>query len=394
MGKSTKVATPTKPPRPAKPYDDFPLFPHATGRWAKKVRGKLHYFGPWREPEAALNLWLEQRDDLLAGRKPRATGQGVTVRDLVNEFLTNKRHLVDTRELSPRTFADYYATCERLINAFGKTRLVSDLAADDFDQLRAALGKTSGPVAVANEINRIRVAFKFAYDSGLVEHPMRFGPGFKRPSRRVLRRARAETGPRLFEAAELRKILEVSRAPLRAMILLGINCGLGNSDCGHLQFGHLDLKRRWLNYPRPKTGINRRCPLWPETIEAVNEAIASRPEVKDQAAAELVFITRIGLSWAKEKADSPITKEFAKLLDRLELRRPGLGFYALRHTTETIGGEARDQVALSHIMGHAPAASDMASVYRERIGDDRLLAVSEHLRAWLFPPAAKKRKPK
>ena len=57
-------------------------------------------------------------------------------------------------------------------------------------------------------------------------------------------------------------------------------------------------------------------------------------------------------------------------------------FYALRHTFETIGGEAKDQVAVDHIMGHI--RDDMASVYRERISDERLKAVSDHVRKWVF----------
>jgi len=91
MGKSTRLAADGKAvSRPKKPRPDFPLFPHATGRWAKKVRRKLVYFGKVaNDPkgEAALVLWLDQRDDLLAGRTPRSKVETFAVEDLCDTFL-------------------------------------------------------------------------------------------------------------------------------------------------------------------------------------------------------------------------------------------------------------------------------------------------------------------
>src|SRR5712671_4855382 len=85
--------------KPTKPYPDFPLFPHATKRWAKKIRGKMHYFGPWADPDAALKKYLEEKDALHAGRKPREATEGLTVKVLANTFLNHKQSLLDTSEI-------------------------------------------------------------------------------------------------------------------------------------------------------------------------------------------------------------------------------------------------------------------------------------------------------
>ena len=111
---------PRKPKPPKKPYPDFPLFPHASGQWAKKICGRMHYFGT--DAGAALKKYTAERDDLHAGRTPRLHPDGLTVRDLANRFLSAKKALVQSGELSPRTWSDYYGSCEYLVKKLGKNR--------------------------------------------------------------------------------------------------------------------------------------------------------------------------------------------------------------------------------------------------------------------------------
>jgi integrase len=308
------------------------------------------------------------------------------VKDLCNEFLNAKQALVDTGELSPRTWAGYKGACDTLVAQLGRGRLVADLGPDDFAALRNKLAKRYGPHGLGTAIQCVRCVCKYAFDAGLIDRPVRYGPGFKRPSKKVLRLHRARQGAKLFTADEVRRLIDAAGQPLKAMLLLGINCGMGNTDCGRLPLSAVDQDGAMIDFPRPKTGIPRRCPLWPETVAALREALAKHPTPKSEEHAGLVFVTQRGLCWAKDTNDCPVAKETAKLLHRLGINgRKGLGFYTLRHVFRTVADGAKDQPAADHIMGHEVA--HMSSVYREGISDERLRAVAEHVRSWLFGAA-------
>jgi integrase len=379
----THSTAPLSHSKPSKPYPEFPLYAHAAGVWAKKIRGRVHYFGPWADPDGALQKYLEQKDALHAGRTPRPDPEGVTVKDVCNAFLNHKRDLLSARELSPRTWAQYRETCDELVSRFGKQRLVSDLGPEDFASLRRGLAKQWQPNTLGNFIQRARIVFKHAWDNRLIHEPVHYGQEFRRPSKKTLRIARAKQGPKLFTREEIHLILAAASPALKAMTLLGLNAAFGNADCGRLPLSAVDLDRGIIDFPRPKTGLPRRAFLWPETVAALREALAKRPQPKRSEDADLVFITRFGQSWHVDSTESPISYEFGKLLRKLGINgRKGLGFYTLRHTFRTIADEAKDQPAADYIMGHE--VPHMSSVYREMISDARLRAVTDHVRDWLF----------
>jgi integrase len=376
---------PRKPDGPKKPHKDFPLFPSSNGQWCKKVLGKLRCFGSWRDdPKGAraLERWLAEKDDLLGGRVPRGRKtEAIVLHVLVNSFLNTKRARVDSGELKPLTWHAYNLICAELVAEFGRDRLLSDIRPEDFEKLRGTLAAKWGPVRLKAEMTRARTVFNYGYDNELLEKPMRFGEGFKVPSKQTIQLHKAAQGPKMFEADELRKMIRAATQPMKAMLLLAINSALGPNDIALLPTSALDLKAGWMTHPRTKNGISRRCPLWPETVKAIRAWLAERPAPAEAANSGLVFLTYRGNSWAKSIHDRAISHECRKLLDKLEINGKR-NFYAIRHSFETIAGDSRDQIAVNVIMGHADAS--MAGTYRERIEDDRLQAVVTHVRTWLF----------
>ncbi len=224
--KQPSVFARTSAVKPAKQSKDYPLYPHASGRWAKKVRGVTRFFGPWNDPAGALNKWLDQKDDLLAGREPRAAGDGLTVYSLVNQFLESKERLVENGEMTPRHWENCKVAGIKLVASVGRRRLVTDLRPADFERLRKEFAKTHGANALCNDVARVRGFFNWGYEQGLIDRPTIFGE-FKKPKKAVLRRERHKKGPRLFTPKQIHAMLDKARPQLRAMILLGINCGMG-----------------------------------------------------------------------------------------------------------------------------------------------------------------------
>lgn len=409
MSKSTRSEPRSKP---AKPYEGFPLFAHPSGMWAKKIRKRLVYFVSWRiDPDgtAALEKFNREWPYLKDGRTPPEVdvSSGCTLKALVNDFLKSKEEMLNAGELSPHSFRDYYRTCAILIDQFKKDRHVADLAPADFRTFRAKLAERFGVVSLKNVINRVCIVFNYAHENNLIDKPVLYGQCFDRPNARALRKDRRAGGAKLYEREEVLAILNAADVQLKAMILLGVNCGFGNTDVASLPISAVDLETGWINFPRPKTQIDRRAPLWPETIAALKTALAVRIDATDPAASGLCFVTRTGRPWVRiqEKATDERPEEdkhktrpavpvdslagqFSKLLRRLDINgRRGLGFYTLRHCFETQAGESKDQVAVDAIMGHVD--SSMAANYRHRISDERLRAVVEVVRTWLFDSPSK-----
>jgi integrase len=398
--------------KPRKPYRSFPLTAHNNGQWCKKIRGKVHFFGVWDDSQAALNNYLSVAAVLHAGRRPSPislSAGSITVKDVCNRFLTSQQRRADAGEIEAHWFDACRRTTEDFARFVGTDRVVEDLGPADFEAYRLKLtrrgltrAKGLGVHAIDRSVTVVKAIFAYANDMEIIKHPVNLGKAFRGPSAASKRKPQSESrirnGAKLFDPSEVRRMLGAAGTPLRAMVLLGINGGFGSTDCSRLPISAIRPDTGTIEFARPKNGIERVVPLWPETGAALEEAIADRPSPDDESykdAKGLVFLTAFGQSWVRyhvrrdpngsietvTRMDA-IRGEFDKLLAKLGLKRRGIGFYTLRHTFRTWADEVHDQHAIHRIMGHA--IPGMSGIYVEKIELHRLRAVVDHVRRKLL----------
>ena len=375
-----------KPPKVTKPHADFPLWPHPSGRWCKKVRGRAIYFGKTSDDPngtRALERWIADRDYLLAGKTPPGDKTALTVGDLANLYLEARDADVNAGELTVDAFECYRRTAKRLIETFGRRRQVIDLGPEDFRLLRTQLAKEYSPTTLTAEIARTRAFFNWAVKDERVDR-VRFGDALRAPSARTLLVARNASPAPMLEKADLRRIIDAAPNPLKACVLLGINAAFGPHDVATLPRDAVDLDGDggWVAYPRPKTGVARRCPLWPETAKAIREALANRPKPVNSEHDYLAFLDPAGMPIKR------VGLAFRRHLEALKLYQPKLGLYTLRRIFRTVADEVRDWPAIDLVMGHSRAPGDMGAVYRQTIDDSRLQTVVARVHDWLYDDAA------
>jgi integrase len=211
------------------------------------------------------------------------------------------------------------------------------------------------------------MVFRFANE--ILDCKIKYLRPLKPPEKRLIRQWRVARGPMMYSAAEIRTLIDCADPHLKAAILLGINAGFGPGDCFALTPDH--IRDNFVDFPRPKTAIQRRCPLWPETLEAIT-AIAEGERVFGQKST----LRRPRRKWNRHM----LGNDFQELCKACSITCRGL--YSLRRTFETIAKNAPvNQSCIDRIMGHE--RPDMSELYSQRTFDKQLLVCTNFVKRWL-----------
>ena len=344
--------------------DKFPLTLHPTRQYCKKIRGKLHYFGV--NKQEALRRYLEQASYLHEGKLPEAreANDSMFLKTLCNLYLEHQHSRVQAGEIKLRQVYDQTTFLRDFALNIGPNRTVSDTTTMDLQNYRRSLIKQGkSATRINNYISAFKAMYHWAEENELISNIPNLTAIKKLP--------RPQNSKQIFSADEIAKLLSYASLRMKAMILLGLNCGFGCTDCAELLWEHVDLEVGRINFPRTKTGVNRYLPLWKETVDALGDLPRINERVFNTKENHKVvrIVEKIDKSGTTKvvKCDN-VSREFAELMRRAAIKKAkGVGFYTLRRTAATLAAKSGDPFAVQKLLAHADLK--MATTYVQDVSE-------------------------
>lgn len=380
MAKQSHNSTTTQP--------GFKLTRHVKG-WVAKIGGKVRWLAPLDKPQLALERYHQKMRAYQDGRDspPPVANNSYTLGALGELFVDAKFAKVQAGELKIRTYDGYERGVFKAVEHFGYGTVALNIAASGWQGYRNKLAAECDVHSVARHVGAIRALSKWALLNEHIDRPFRFGTEFNLPSQKAMRAAKEQAGDRTYSADQVKTILEHAEPVLKAMFLLSINGGVGNTDIAKLRDANVKADR--IEFKRSKTDVPRVVPLWPETIQAIKEARAMRPAASTPDLEDRVFLTERGLPYVRDNVDGEgnltsttdkIATLFWKGMKTLGITR---SFYDGRRTFQTLGDRKGPPHVVRAIMGHSARGDDMSDRYRQNIPEQQLWDVVNHVRELL-----------
>lgn len=334
---------------------------HVRGAWYKSINGEWKLIAGKREAPTADDadriyqekfaaLWGDNAD-----KAPRKPISDALLKDLFNQFLHAKRLAVAAGKLNKRTFDEYADSLQKFLDLVGKVVTFAQLAPFDFTRVHQQWQLRYGPHRLSKYVSNVRTCFNWLKGNGFIADVPEYGD-FRQPVRADFRRhiARQEQeGLNLpeFTPAEIAVLLKHADVQQTAQILLGLNGGFGNTDLSELRERVIDFNGGWIDYRRGKTGVKRRCPMWPETILALKAALPLSKIVGN------VFSTSDGRPLVQGSHDR-LAARFKTLCEAANCYIDGRGFYKLRDTAATEMVTHGSTLLVKRITGHTSPGED------------------------------------
>lgn len=367
---------------PIWPYPEI-IRPHAhrSGYWRLRRKGRDIYLARIEDPDEALAFYHKHREQIESGkpievddshdRKP-SNARSITLKTALDEHLDRRLAESERGDIEYTSYLSDRDTCKLIIRSLGRHTPILDLGPTDYARLLASWSAHSVHTRRRN-VGYTKRIIRNVFERHGLGAPY-FGPDFKPPSDRALRKHRIAKGDRSLDREHVLRLINNADPRMRALLLLGINGGYGPTDVSHTMCSDVDLGRGRIDHTRKKTGVRRCVPLWPKTVEAI-EPFMGEPD-------QPLFRSRTGRPIVHDTTN-PLSDWFRSLADSCAL--PNAQFYDLRRTFRTIADQLGDDRYTRIVMGHTER--DIDDIYKQQTFWPRLQRITDHVHAWLFTGA-------